>query len=486
MSDCNKTFSKEDLVLIQESPLLDSYDVNFEIGHGAFSKVYQIKHKSTGEIRACKYISKEDFKEEALTNFENECKILRESDHPNIVKLYEIFETKKSFYLIMENCNGGSLSIKIDERRNLEKPFDENILSEIIRQIASAIKYIHDRNICHRDLKPDNICFTKMGQMENNTVKLIDFGLGKLMKTNGEKIKSLVGSPLFVAPEVLLGNYTKKCDIWSLGVILFLLVGGYPPFLGKDNADTNMKIIKMKYKFQEDKFKDASDEVIDLIKHCLVKEEDRFNIEQVLEHKWIKKEKIIPENVESIYDKFESNLRLYQKMENFEKKIIRFITMRLNEDEIKKLEKFFIALDKDDNGTLSKEEFLSGIGGIEEFNLSEEEINNIFKKIDTNENKKIEYTEFISAIIDRDIYLNKLKLKEVFEAIDKNKNGKISKIDIKNVLDLDDNCIKKFENLMEEIGKGKDDEINFDEFFKMVCQIISDNIKKKNQGLKEM
>jgi calcium-dependent protein kinase len=264
------------------------------------------------------------------------------------------------------------------------------------------------------------------------------------------------------------------------------LVGGYPPFLGKDNADTNMKIIKMKYKFQEDKFKDASDEVIDLIKHCLVKEEDRFNIEQVLEHKWIKKEKIIPENVESIYDKFESNLRLYQKMENFEKKIIRFITMRLNEDEIKKLEKFFIALDKDDNGTLSKEEFLSGIGGIEEFNLSEEEINNIFKKIDTNENKKIEYTEFISAIIDRDIYLNKLKLKEVFEAIDKNKNGKISKIDIKNVLDLDDNCIKKFENLMEEIGKGKDDEINFDEFFKMVCQIISDNIKKKNQGLKEM
>ena len=282
MSDCNKTFSKEDLVLIQESPLLDSYDVNFEIGHGAFSKVYQIKHKSTGEIRACKYISKEDFKEEALTNFENECKILRESDHPNIVKLYEIFETKKSFYLIMENCNGGSLSIKIDERRNLEKPFDENILSEIIRQIASAIKYIHARNICHRDLKPDNICFTKMGQMENNTVKLIDFGLGKLMKTNGEKIKSLVGSPLFVAPEVLLGNYTKKCDIWSLGVILFLLVGGYPPFLGKDNADTNMKIIKMKYKFQEDKFKDASDEVIDLIKHCLVKEEDRFNIERII------------------------------------------------------------------------------------------------------------------------------------------------------------------------------------------------------------
>ena len=478
MSDCNKSFGKEDLIFDQESPLLDSYEMNFEIGHGAFSKVYQLKHKSTGEIRACKYISKENFKEEALINFKNECKILRESDHPNIVKLYEIFETDKSFYLIMENCDGGSLSIKIDERINHKKPFDENILSELFRQIASAIKYIHDKNICHRDLKPDNICFTKMGQMENNTAKLIDFGLGKLMKTNNEKLESVVGSPLFVAPEVLLGNYTKKCDIWSLGVILFILVGGYPPFLGNDNGDTNMKIKKMKYKFKEDNFKDASDEVIDLIKHCLVKEEERFDIEQVLEHKWIKKEKKFPNNTENIYDKLESNLRLYQKMENFEKKIIRFIAMRLNENEVKKLEKFFTALDKDNNGTLSKEEFLSGINDIEEFNLSEEEIQNIFKKIDTNKNKKLEYTEFISAIIDKDIYLNKGKLREVFDAIDKNKNGKISKIDIKNVLNLGENCVKKFENLMEEIGKGKDDEINFDEFFKMICQIISDNMNK--------
>lgn len=478
MSDCNKSFGKEDLIFDQESPLMDSYEMNFEIGHGAFSKVYQLKHKSTGEIRACKYISKENFKAEALINFKNECKILRESDHPNIVKLYEIFETDKSFYLIMENCDGGSLSIKIDERINHKKPFDENILSELFRQIASAIKYIHDKNICHRDLKPDNICFTKMGQMENNTAKLIDFGLGKLMKTKNEILDTIVGSPLFVAPEVLSGNYTKKCDIWSLGVILFILVGGYPPFLGNDNADTNMKIKKMKYKFKEDNFKDASEEVIDLIKHCLVKEEERFDIEQVLEHKWIKKEKKFPNNTENIYDKLESNLRLYQKMENFEKKIIRFIAMRLNENEVKKLEKFFIALDKDNNGTLSKEEFLSGINGIEEFNLTEKEIQNIFKKIDTNKNKKLEYTEFISAIIDKDIYLNKGKLREVFDAIDKNKNGKISKIDIRNVLNLDEDCVKKFENLMEEIGKGTDDEINFEQFFKMICQIISDNMNK--------
>ena len=478
MTDCGKTFAKEDFVLKLETPLLDSYDVNFEIGRGAHSKVYQVTHKSSGEIRACKYISKQNFKKECLSNFETECKILKQSDHPNIVNLFEIFETDKSFYLIMENCKGGSLSIKIDERINHKKPFDENILSELIRQIASAVKYIHDNNICHRDLKPDNICFTNIGSIENNTAKIIDFGLGKMM-TKGGSFDTLVGSPLYVAPEVLNKNYTKKCDIWSLGVIIFFLVGGYPPFFANDSNEINVKILKMQYEFKEEGFKNASEEVKDLIRHCLTKEEDRFSIEQVLEHRWIKKDKILPKNIESIYNKFESNLRLYQKMDNFEKKIIRFIAMRLSEEEIKKLEDFFFALDTDDNGTLSKEEFLKGIKKIKEINLTEEDINKLFVKIDTNVNKKIEYTEFISSILGKDIYLKKAKLKDVFDALDKNKKGKISKIDIKNVLNLEDNCLLKYDYLMEEIGKGKDDEINFDEFFKMICAIFTEHIVKK-------
>lgn len=477
MAENKKPFGKEDLVIKPDSPLLKSYEVNFEIGSGTYSKVYQVRQKSTGELRACKYISKEKFKKESLIQFENECKILEQSDHPNIVKIYEIFNTEKSFYLIMENCNGGSLSNKIEERINHDKPFDENILSEIIRQISSAIKYIHDRNICHRDIKPDNICFTKIGSMENNTVKLIDFGLGKMMKVN-EKTDSIVGSPLYVAPEVLSKNYTKKCDIWSLGVIIFLLVGGYPPFLGENNGETNIKILSMKYEFKESGFKNASEDVKDLIRHCLVKEDERYTIEQVLEHKWINKNKILPFYNKDICDEFENNFRLYQKMENFEKKIIMFIAMRLSEEEIKKFENFFIALDKDDNGTLSKEEFLEGINKFGDNKLSKEDTNNIFKKIDTNENKKIDYTEFISSLIGKDIYLNKDKLKEVFDTLDKNKKGKIDKNDVKTILNLEENCIKRYESLLEEIGKEKDDEINFDEFFKMICKIISDNIKK--------
>ena len=313
--------------------------------------------------------------------------------------------------------------------------------------------------------------------MENNTAKLIDFGLGKMMMEK-QKSYSVVGSPLYVAPEVLNKNYTKKCDVWSLGVIIFFLVGGYPPFLGNDNAETNMKILSMKYEFKESGFKTVSEEVKDLIRHCLVKEEERYTIEQVLEHKWINKNKIFPFFNKTIYDEFEHNFRLYQKMENFEKKIIMFIAMRLSEKEIKKFENLFIALDKDDNGTLSKEEFLEGIKKFGDNKLSQEVKNKIFNKVDTNENKKIDYTEFISSLIGKDIYLNKDKLKEVFDVLDRNKKGSIEKKDVKNILNLEESCINKYENLLEKIGKGKDDEINFDEFFKMICKIFSDNIIK--------
>lgn len=476
MAESNTGFGKKDFILDLDSDIYKSYDVNFEIGHGAYSSVYSVRKKSTGEQRACKCIRKEIIKKECLSQFQTECTILKESDHPNIVKFFEIFDSEKYYYLLMENCVGGSLSNKINERIKQKRPFDENILSETFRQIASSISYLHEKGICHRDLKPDNICFTNMGSMENNTAKLIDFGLGKMAANDG-KLDSLVGSPLFVAPEVLNKNYTKKCDIWSFGVILFLIVGGYPPFLGKDNTDTNMKILGMKYEYKEDAFKDASEDVKDLINHCLVKEDERYTIDQVLKHRWICKEKKMPENVDNNYSEFDKNFRLYQKMDVLEKKIIMFIAMRLNEDEVKKFKELFIAIDKDDSGTISKKEFLAGIKNFDD-NLTKEQENKIFANLDNNENKHIDYTEFVASLIGKDLYLNKGKLKEVFDAIDINKKGKISKIDVKKCLNLEESCVQKYEYFLEKIGKGKEDEINFDEFFKIICAIIADTMNK--------
>ena len=471
MENKNK-FGKDLFVQKLETPLLDSYDVIFEMGKGAFSKIFEVRNKKTGEIRACKYISKKNFNEKDINSFRREYEILQQSDHPNIIKLYEIFETPKSFYLIMEKCNGGNLFYKIEERMIVKKYFDEKILSEVIRQIASAIKYCHDKDICHRDIKPENICFLNMGDMENNPVKVIDFGLGKIIDPQ-KKIESQVGSVYYMAPEVIKKSYNKKCDIWSLGVIIYFLLAGKPPFVGQNNVQTLKKIYSMKYEFGKE-FDQVSEEAKDLIKHMLVKEDERYSAEDVLNHPWIKKEKIFPDNTEVN----ENTFKLYQKMDNFEKKIIMFIASRLNENEINNLKNFFVAFDNNNDGRISFEEFYKGILKISKKDIKKEEIQQIFNTIDTNKDGKIEYTEFIASCIGENLYLNKEKLREVFGAFDKDNSGTILKNDIISVLELDTNSSKQFESLFNNLDKDKDGKINFEEFIKMISQIISETLNK--------
>jgi calcium-dependent protein kinase len=469
----NQKFNKELFVHKLETPLLDSYNVIYEIGKGAFSKVYEVRHKITGDIRACKYISKKDLKEEELKNLRKEFDFLKNIDHPNIIKIYELFETPNSIYLIMEKCNGGNLMYKIEERMTIGKYFDEKILSEVIRQITSAIKYCHDKGICHRDIKPENICFLNLGDMDNNSVKVIDFGFGKIIDSQ-KRINSQVGSALYIAPEVIKKNYTNKCDIWSLGAILYFLLAGKPPFIGSNNSETLIKISKMKVEFDEEWNKNISKEAKDLIEHMLVKEEERYSAEDVLNHPWIKKEKIFPKNSEVNEKKF----KLYQKMDNFEKKIIMFIASRLNENEINNIKNFFVAFDKNNDGRISFDEFYNGIVKISDRKITKEEIQPIFNNIDTDENGTIEYTEFIASCIDENLYLNKDKLKEVFDAFDKDKYGKISIENIKSVLELDANSSKRCESLFNRLDKDKDKKIDFEDFIKMISKIISENLKK--------
>ena len=467
-------FNKEIFIQDLETPLTQSYNVEYEIGEGTYSKVYAIRHKKTGDIRVCKYIKKKDFKEEDIKTFLQEIEILKQSDHPNIVKLYEVFETPNSFYLIMEMCNGGNLTNKIEQRINTKKCFEERILSELIRQIASAILYCHKKGICHRDLKPDNLCFSNFGNMENNTIKLIDFGLGKIFDKD-IKLKSIVGTTLYTAPEVLNKNYNEKCDIWSLGVILFFLVAGKPPFFGANDAEIKKKILLIKYGFDEE-WKNYSQDLKDLISHMLVKEEERYSAQEVLNHRWIKKEKIFPDNTEVNDNQF----RIYHKLDTFEKRIIMFIASRLNEKEIKNIKNFFIAFDENNDGAISFENFYNGLLKISSKDLKKEDVQKIFNNIDTDNSGKIEYTEFIASCIKESLYLDKNRLKEIFEAIDKNKTGKITQDDIISVLKLGPNSTQKLEVYSNKLFKDNDGKIDFEQFIKMISLIISEALNKKN------
>ena len=473
MEQKNK-FDKSDFIFKLETPLLDSYEVNYEIGSGAYSKVYEVIEKASGQIRACKYISKKDFQDVDIKKFEKEIEILRDYDHPNIIKLYDYFNTPNSFYLIMEKCNGGNLYYKILERINLNKMFDEKILSNVFRQITSAINYCHLKGLCHRDLKPENICFLNLGDMENNIVKIIDFGFGRFISPK-KKFNSQVGTALYIAPEVLQKNYNEKCDIWSLGVILYFIISGKPPFFGENEMEIKKKIRSIDYKF-DDSWSNVSDDAKDLISHMLVKEEKRYTAKQVLEHPWIQKYK--KNEIVTEIDIQINQLKLYQKMDEFEQKIITFISHRLPQNDVNNIKNFFVVLDNNDDGRISFEEFTKGILGLSSINIKKEELKPIFDTIDTNEDGSIEYTEFISSCINENLYLKKEYLVQVFEAFDKTKKGKISMDDIIAVLELDSNCCKRLKTLFNKLDIDDDGKIDLGEFIKMFSIIISETLNR--------
>jgi calcium-dependent protein kinase len=226
------------------------YEVIKKIGEGASAKVYKVKEKSTGEIKAMKEVDKSKLPD--VKFFKTEINILAMLDHPNILRLFEVFEDQKKFYLIMELCTGGNLLSRMTKNHYREKE-----AAKLMEQIISAVAYCHAKGICHRDLKPQNILFCD--ETPNSLLKIVDFGISKiydpsLASLKGDNVKNKkmttqVGTKYFLSPEVIKGNYTEKCDIWSLGIILYYLLSGYLPFIGENDNQVIQNILACKFTF---------------------------------------------------------------------------------------------------------------------------------------------------------------------------------------------------------------------------------------------
>jgi calcium-dependent protein kinase len=194
----------------------------------------------------------------------------------------------------MEECFGGELFERIWKRIQANDMYTEKGVCSLIRQIIGTIEYCHNNGIVHRDLKPENLLFLNEGNEENNPIKIVDFGLSQYINLR-QSLNSKVGSSLYVSPEVLAGNYNEKCDIWSAGIIIYILLSGEPPFYGPNDDTIYAKIKSLKYTFPEEKWKNISKEAKDLISNMLIKQEKRFSASQVLQHPWfnlIKDEKL--------------------------------------------------------------------------------------------------------------------------------------------------------------------------------------------------
>ena len=481
--DDNLNSNKETFLLKSNGTLAKKYLKLKDIGKGTYSKVFTVQNKSNFKVYCCKEILKSKIVD--LSKFKNEINILSKVEHPNITRFYEIFEDERHFSFILEYCNGGELFQKIIQKISKGETFSEKEAVPIFKQLMSAISAAHSQGICHRDLKPENILF--LNKNPDSPIKIIDFGLSKifgeirpLMKGNKiEKniMNARVGTTFYMSPEVLQGNYDNKCDIWSCGVILYIMLCGYPPFDGETEYEIMKAISRKKFSFPEEEWKSISDDAKDLIKHMICDADKRYNADNVLNHQWV--EKCAPNAKEAI--NFNSNsLKNFNNLYKLTKFIIEFISSRIGICNISHLRTIFEEMDTNKDGTLTINEIKEGINKMCEIsNMDEEEKNEIMKNFDTDKPQKIEYNEFIMACLEQKSYLREELLIYTFMMLDYDGSGKISKPEIKFALngDIDDETLEK---LIQEFDLDGDGEVDYREFL-----IGMANLTKKEEEIKD-
>lgn len=246
------------------------------------------KKNPNGQQFAIKTIPKHKIMRDMKTMMLRELEILQSADHPNIIKLYETYEDSRYLHMVMEMCTGGNMLDRIVNQGT----HSENEAAVVMSKLCLAVNHLHELFICHRDIKPDNCIYAS--EDPSSEIKLLDFGLSN--KFGNEKVEglySLVGTPYYMAPEILKGNYRKECDVWSLGVLLYLLLSGRQAFASMTHKELFPKIIAADYDFNGEEWVDISNEAKDLISLMLVVDpKRRLTITQVLKHRWFLIQKV--------------------------------------------------------------------------------------------------------------------------------------------------------------------------------------------------
>ena len=476
------SFSRTNFIL-QASGKFDSKYIKIqELGSGAFSRVYRVQNIRTNEAFACKELPNNKIKD--IEKFKKEINIMSKCDHPNIIKLNEIYQDKRYLDLVMEECRGGTLFDRLLKKMEDEdETFTEKETAIIFKQIMSAVCYCHNQGIVHRDLKLENVLF--VNKMADSPIKVIDFGLSEIALISPKNLMSIiaddktinmtsfVGTPHYISPEVLKGKYNQKCDIWSAGIILYVLLSGSFPFDGDTDKDIYKAILKKKYEFPKEEWKNISNEAKDLISHMLCDEDKRYTAEMVLNHPWLNK--MAPNAKGTISHLNVKHLENYKNNCNFKKFILTYIATRLKEKDIKHLKEIFHEMDVNKDGTLTFEEIKKCLMKLNSEKDKDDELLKIFEGIDTNNSNKIEYTEFITAAIERNEYLKEERLLDIFKTLDKDGTEKINKDEIKKVLndeDIDEEELKQFIVKFDLNGDG---EVDYYEFITGMNEVNKEN-----------
>jgi len=440
-----------------------------KLGEGGYGYVSQASHKASGIQRAVKKVPKR--KVENPERLLAEMSIMKHLDHPNIIKLHETFEDKTYVYMVMELCQGGELFDRIIEAGS----FTEVQVAIIMQQILRAVFYMHQNGIVHRDIKPENFLFLTSDPIDNNTLKIIDFGLAKHWDPS-TPMTTKAGTPYYVAPEVLGGCYDTLCDVWSCGVIMYILLCGFPPFSGSTDQEVLRAVQHGRWSFRGKAWKCISEEAKDLIGKLLeVVPKERYAAGDALSHCWTKLKVPKVANL-TLQDGFVQKLRHFQSEHKLKRAALSIIAGQLSEEKIKELRATFEAFDSNHDGQLSVGELKEGLAN-SGLLRSNTDLEQIMENVDSDGSGHIDYTEFLAATIDRRCYLTEDVCWAAFSVFDINGDGKISHEELRRVLGSGDMGELMTDEdtaaLLREVDTNGDGKIDFDEFMMTMRRVNS-------------
>jgi len=383
-------------------------------------------------------------------------------DHPNIIKLFETYEDRKNIYLIMEICSGGELFDRIIDMGH----FSEAQAARVMSQIFRAIFYMHENNICHRDLKPENFLFVTKEPIEVSVLKIIDFGLACEFDEN-TLLTTKAGTPYYVSPQVLDGSYDARADHWSCGVIMYVVLCGYPPFHGDTDNEVLKKIRSGVFGFSKSDWGNITEDAKDLIRELLKSDPaQRCTADQALNHVWVKNQ--APSAELKLPTGLVENLHSFRKSTKLKKAALHVIASQLGEGQVKALRDTFLALDDNKDGLLTADEVQDGMRR-SGFNVPVD-LQQILEEVDSDGSGVIDYTEFLAAALDKQTYCQEDLCWAAFRVFDRDGNGKISKEEIAQVLGNGIPCaaLEESGTLVEDFDTNGDGEIDFQEFMDMM------------------
>lgn len=441
------------------------FDTNL-LGSGSYGSVFKCTSKTTNAVRAVKQMYRTHPRYMDWVRLE--AKIMKKMDHPNIIKLFETFEDSKHVYLVMELCQGGGLA----ERLKQAKWFPEWQAAGLMRQILRTVAYMHKQGICHRDLKPENFLFLTKDPIERNVLKIIDFGVSCTFEVDRScTFRDKAGTPYYTSPQVLDGRYTKACDLWSCGVIMYMLLCGIPPFPGKSDEEVWKKVARANFAFQSEAWKEVSEDAKNLIRGLMkYKEHERFSACQALNHDAIQRYAPRGKDVQ-LRSGIIGSLRNFAYSTKMKKAGLHAIVQTSREDQVALLRETFLTLDIDDDGFVTHDEIFTALS---QAGLSvPHDLEAIVGEVDQNRTGAINYTEFIAATLDESHYLREDRCWAAFLLFDRDGDGFISQEELETTLGDPDALRlstdpKEVSEILRETDYDGDGAISFKEFVRMM------------------